>query len=107
MTRFANWHCRRGKGGGSWSRTATGIVMVVAVVGGLVTNSAAATSGTAAPAFTVTATANPASGSGVHPGETVTYTLKATNRQAEPNGATVVDDLSGLLGNANVASTPA
>jgi hypothetical protein len=53
----------------------------------------------------VTATASPASGSKVDPGASVTYTLNAQPQQALPQGATVVDDLSGLLGDASVATS--
>jgi len=63
----------------------------------------------AAPAsapVTVTVTSNPASGGSVAPGATVTYTLSAQPLQPLPQGATVVDDLSGLLSHATIA-TPA
>ena len=50
--------------------------------------------------LSVTVTASPASGGTVLPGATVTYRLDATSRRPLPAGATVVDDLSGLLGHA-------
>jgi len=57
--------------------------------------------------LTVTVTASPVSGSTVHPGATITYRLKATSQRPLPAGATVVDDLSGLLGHASIATTSA
>jgi hypothetical protein len=82
-------------------------VAVVAVIAASVTFvSPASPASTDAP-LTVTATSSPASGGTVDPGATVTYTLEATSLVAQPSGATVIDDLSGLLGHATVASTQA
>ena len=55
--------------------------------------------------LSVTVTADPASGSEVHPGDSITYTLTAASPGPLPDGARVVDDLSGLLDNATVLST--
>ncbi|MCL2395131.1 MAG: hypothetical protein FWC87_10635, partial [Acidimicrobiaceae bacterium] len=60
--------------------------------------------------MTVTALAVPGSGGSagtVAPGTTVTYTLDAASEAALPSGATVVDDLSGLLANATISSSAA
>src|SRR4051794_24176174 len=56
-------------------------------------------------ALRVTATAKPASGSVVDAGDTIIYTLKATNEQAAADGQQVVDDLSGVMDNADLSST--
>ena len=55
--------------------------------------------------LTVTADADPPSGSGVHPGDSVTYLLTATGADPVPTGALVVDDVSDLLDDATVTST--
>ena len=59
---------------------------------------------TAAPVI-VTATSSPASGGKVDPGASVTYTLNAQPQQPLPQGATVVDDLSGLLSHGSVTTS--
>jgi len=54
-------------------------------------------------------TSNPASGSTVDPGDTITYTLTATNTstQADLTGAVATDDLSDVLNNATLVSVGA
>ncbi|MCC6436829.1 MAG: DUF11 domain-containing protein, partial [Acidimicrobiales bacterium] len=55
------------------------------------------------PAWRLTKTSDPASGAVVAPGDTITYTLTATNTGAAPvTGATATDDLSGVLAAAAV-----
>jgi hypothetical protein len=82
-------------------------VAFVAIIAALVAFvSPASPASTNAP-LTVTVTSSPASGGTVDPGATVTYTLKVSGVVAQPSGATVIDDLSGLLGAATVASTQA
>ena len=58
------------------------------------------------PSVTVTVTASPASGGTVAPGATITYRLRAESSRPLPADATVVDDLSGLLENASIATPP-
>ncbi|MCA0296139.1 MAG: DUF11 domain-containing protein [Actinobacteria bacterium] len=49
------------------------------------------------PAWTLSKTSDPASGATVAPGDTITYTLTATNTaNAQVTGATATDDLTGL-----------
>jgi hypothetical protein len=79
---------------------------VVALLCGSLIGIAATSSATAPQPLTVSATASPASGTTVDPGAVVTYTLNAKSQQPLPDGATVVDDLSGLLPNATVTTTP-
>jgi hypothetical protein len=67
----------------------------------------ATSSATGSEPLTVSAKASPASGTRVDPGATVSYSLDAQSHQALPQGATVVDDLSGLLGNATVTTSAA
>jgi hypothetical protein len=76
----------------------------LAVVSGLLVLVPASSSATTREPLAVTAAASPRSGGTVHPGSTVTYTLTARSLQPLPTAATVVDDLSGLLGNASIAS---
>src|SRR3954453_9533122 len=97
---------RRSLGSVSGSRSAMVLAAVALVLGSLVGYSAGSSSAATTPGLSVTASANPPSGSTVRGGDTVTYTLTATSGQPLANGATVVDDLSGLLGNAHVLSTP-
>lgn len=81
------------------------ITLLLGTTAGIVT---VATSGASTrEPVTVTVTASPASGSTVHPGTMITYRLHATSRQPLPAGTTVVDDLSGLLGHASIATTRA
>jgi len=77
---------------------------VVAIVAGVVGLTAPSSAAPSTP-LTVTATARPASGSTVDPGTTITYTLTARSPQPFATGATVVDDLSGLLSNASITSS--
>jgi len=59
------------------------------------------------PALTVTKTSNPVTGAQVAPGQTVTYTLKATNSgNTDLNPVTLTDDLSGVLAHATLTGTP-
>ncbi|MGF3052688.1 DUF5979 domain-containing protein [Microbacterium sp. YY-03] len=56
------------------------------------------------PAWTLTKTSDPASGATVKPGETITYTLSATNTgDGVLTGAIAIDDLSGVLAHATLA----
>ncbi|CAL8975928.1 hypothetical protein PROP_01801 [Propionicimonas sp. T2.31MG-18] len=56
------------------------------------------------PAWTLAKTSDPASGATVAVGDTITYTLTATNTgPGVVSGATAADDLSGVLANAEVA----
>ncbi|WP_223691830.1 DUF11 domain-containing protein [Leifsonia poae] len=58
------------------------------------------------PHWTLTKTADPASGSVVEPGQTITYTLTAKNdSDAEVTGATAVDSLGNVLDNAHLTGT--
>ncbi|GAA3617795.1 hypothetical protein GCM10022236_20030 [Microlunatus ginsengisoli] len=53
------------------------------------------------PHFTLSKTSDPATGATVQPGDTISYTLTATNdSDGVLTGATVADDLSGVLANA-------
>ena len=55
------------------------------------------------PAWTLTKTSDPATGSTVQPGDSVTYTLHALNTsKATVEGATAVDDLSDVLDDATL-----
>jgi uncharacterized repeat protein (TIGR01451 family)/fimbrial isopeptide formation D2 family protein/LPXTG-motif cell wall-anchored protein len=58
------------------------------------------------PTWTVAKTSDPASGSTVQPGSTVTYTLTATNQSADATagGIVVTDDVSSVLGHASFGS---
>jgi pilin isopeptide linkage protein/uncharacterized repeat protein (TIGR01451 family)/fimbrial isopeptide formation D2 family protein/LPXTG-motif cell wall-anchored protein len=57
------------------------------------------------PAWTLAKSADPASGSAVSPGDTITYTLTATNTGPAPlTGARATDDLAGVLDNATLGS---
>jgi hypothetical protein len=76
-------------------------IFVVGVLASLPAGLAAPT----AESVIVSATASPASGSKVDPGAGVTYTLNAQPQQPLSQGATVVDDLSGLLSHASVTSS--
>jgi uncharacterized repeat protein (TIGR01451 family) len=72
--------------------------------GGQCPTSCSTTSGT--PAWTLGKSSNPASGSTVAAGDTITYTLRATNTSAVPvTGATATDDLTGVLAAADVTIT--
>ena len=56
------------------------------------------------PAWSLTKSSDPASGSSVKPGEHITYTLTATNiGEANLTGALAIDDLSGVLEHATLA----
>src|SRR5262245_14800189 len=83
------------------------LAALTTLIGGSLMGPPAPSSAAPAPPVTVTATANPRSGGTVAPGATVTYTLEASSRQPQPQGATVVDDLSGLLDHATVVTPPA
>ncbi|QKW21200.1 DUF11 domain-containing protein [Kitasatospora sp. NA04385] len=54
----------------------------------------------AVPQYTITKTANPASGSTVHPGDKVTYTVTVDNTGRVPVDATAVDDLTKVVDDA-------
>ncbi|MFJ7622292.1 isopeptide-forming domain-containing fimbrial protein, partial [Rhodococcus erythropolis] len=55
------------------------------------------------PGFTLTKTADPASGSTVRAGDTITYTVTGTNTgKTALTPATITDDLSAVLNNAAV-----
>src|SRR5262245_11499965 len=82
------------------------LAALTTLIGGSLMGPPAPSSAAPAPPVTVTATANPRSGGTVAPGATVTYTLEASSRQPQPQGATVIDDLSGLLDHATVATPP-
>ena len=57
------------------------------------------------PHYTLTKASDPANGSTVNPGDTVTYTLTATNdSDGVVTGAVVTDDLSDVLDNATIVS---
>jgi uncharacterized repeat protein (TIGR01451 family)/fimbrial isopeptide formation D2 family protein len=90
--------------------------VTVTASGATLTNtaSAASTGGTCTactttqytPAWTLTKSSDPASGTTVASGDTITYTLTATNTaQGVVSGATAVDDLSSVLANADLAFT--
>src|SRR5438874_2336694 len=81
------------------------VVPVVAIVGASLTSISRASSAPATAPLTVTATSNPVSGGAVRAGSTVTYTLTARPEAPLLSGAKVVDDLSGLLRYATVASS--
>jgi hypothetical protein len=66
----------------------------------------AASSATTALPLQVSVSTSPTSGGTVEPGATITYTIDARGQDPLPSGATVVDDLSGLLRYARV-ETPA
>src|SRR5262245_5260511 len=83
------------------------LLALVAIVGTSLTFAGPAASTPTSARLTVKATSNPASGSAVDAGATVTYTLTATSLEALPSGGTIIDDLSGLLGHATVASSEA
>ncbi len=61
------------------------------------------------PAWELTKTSDPASGSTVKPGDSITYTLTATNTSTEADltGAVATDDLSNVLNHASLDSVPA
>lgn len=89
-------------------RGATSLASVLAIiVGGLLGYLPASASADSPANVTVRATASPASGATVDPGTTITYTLDARSQHPPAPGATVVDDLSGLLANATVATSKA
>ncbi|GLW57470.1 DUF7507 domain-containing protein [Kitasatospora phosalacinea] len=54
----------------------------------------------AVPQYTITKTASPASGSTVHPGDKVSYTVTVENTGRVPVDATAVDDLTAVLDDA-------
>jgi len=59
------------------------------------------------PALTVSKTSVPASGASVTPGQTVTYTVTASNSGDVPlNPVTLTDDLSGVLADATLSGVP-
>src|SRR6478735_7270332 len=85
---------------------ASAVGVVVLVVAGVPMSAGAAWSAPSASLSSVTVTADPASGSEVDPGDSITYTLTATAVEPVADGARVVADLSGLLDEATVLSTP-
>ena len=75
-----------------------------ASAGGLCSVSCSTTNQT--PAWRLAKTASPGSGSVVEPGDTITYTLTATNTgETAVTGATATDDLAGVLAAADVTIT--
>ena len=81
------------------------LVAVATIVLGLLAPTGVALAVTVSAPLRVSATANPASGGAVRAGDTVTYTLDAISEQAVPDGAQVIDDLSGVLEHASILST--
>ncbi|HVH93725.1 MAG TPA: hypothetical protein VM688_02275, partial [Nocardioidaceae bacterium] len=81
------------------------VAAVATIVAGLYVYTGASASAESPTGLRVTATAKPASGSVVDAGDTIIYTLKATNEEPEADGQQVVDDLSGVLDNADLSST--
>jgi hypothetical protein len=79
---------------------------LLAVGAWLLTFVPSSSSATTQPALTVTVTASPVSGGTVAPGATISYRLHVLSRQPLPAGAIVIDDLSGLLDNASIATHP-
>jgi len=60
------------------------------------------------PHYVLSKSSDPVSGSSVQPGDTITYTLSATNdSDAVLSGATVTDDLSNVLNNATLGTVGA
>ena len=86
-------------------RRTTSALAVVILVGAALPISAGASSASPADVPSVTVTADPPSGSAVHPGDSITYTLSVVSPEPLQAGARVVADLSGLLDHANVLST--
>jgi hypothetical protein len=81
------------------------LAVVVLVAAGLPMWAGVASSASVPSLLSVTASADPASGSEVHPGDSITYTLTAASPEPLPDGARVIDDLSGLVDHANLLST--
>jgi uncharacterized repeat protein (TIGR01451 family)/fimbrial isopeptide formation D2 family protein len=77
-----------------------------ASVGGRCAASGSCTTTAYTPSWTLAKTSDPASGATVKPGDTITYTLVATNTSdAEIRGALALDDLSKVLPYADVTFT--
>ena len=81
------------------------VAVIVMVVAGLPVVASGSSFASAPSPLTVTVTADPSSGGEVHPGDSISYTLSAVSPGPFPDGARVVDDLSGLLDHARVLST--
>ena len=92
---------------GGRGRTVWAFMTAVALSGGLVSFGSAASSAADLPALSITTTSNAASGGAVHAGQTITFTVTASSPKPLATDATIIIDLSGLLGNASVAETPA